>query len=633
MDGNQKQVSFVGAVRLNHRAWKLWWGICPWLFVSVACFCAVSAAGPCVSVWMTARLVEGLAEGQNPRVLVGMAAAQVIVTGVLSLAAEALGRFKCYETDSALCRYDRIFMDKMVSLDYEHMDNQAVYDRYAQIVENDRWSGLGLYQTVVLFESLSASAARILGGVCLTASMFFARVPAGRDDLAWMNHPLWGLGLLGIVIGVSGCSSLCADRGQGYWTRFAAENGLGNRLADFYMSLSRDRKRAVDLRMYGQQEGVGRVYMSRNHPLGLSSPMARYARGPMGLWLACSRACSAVLTAAVYGFVCLKAWAGAYGAGMVTQYTGAWGNLFLGISDLMNGLGRMRSNGCFLEEALDFLDIPNTMYRGSLTTEKRSDRKYEVEFRDVSFRYPGRKEYVLHHVSMKFPVGSRLAVVGMNGSGKTTFIKLLCRLYDPVEGEILLNGIDVRKYREEDYRRLFSVVFQDFQLFSLPLGENIAGGREYEPERAKECLEKAGFGDWRRVLGRGMDTWLYRDLDEAGVFVSGGEAQKIAIARALYRDAPFMVLDEPTAALDPVAEAEIYERLYDIAGDRTAVYISHRLASCKFCDRIAVFHEGEIVQTGSHEELLAVKGGMYERLWRAQAVYYGRGSGEKGELL
>ena len=182
-------------------------------------------------------------------------------------------------------------------------------------------------------------------------------------------------------------------------------------------------------------------------------------------------------------------------------------------------------------------------------------------------------------------------------------------------------------------RRLFSVVFQDFQLFSLPLGENIAGGREYEPERAKECLEKAGFGDWRRVLGRGMDTWLYRDLDEAGVFVSGGEAQKIAIARALYRDAPFMVLDEPTAALDPVAEAEIYERLYDIAGDRTAVYISHRLASCKFCDRIAVFHEGEIVQTGSHEELLAVKGGMYERLWRAQAVYYGRGSGEKGELL
>ena len=516
MDGNQKQVSFVGAVRLNHRAWKLWWGICPWLFVSVACFCAVSAAGPCVSVWMTARLVEGLAEGQNPRVLVGMAAAQVIVTGVLSLAAEALGRFKCYETDSALCRYDRIFMDKMVSLDYEHMDNQAVYDRYAQIVENDRWSGLGLYQTVVLFESLSASAARILGGVCLTASMFFARVPAGRDGLAWMNHPLWGLGLLGIVIGVSGCSSLCADRGQGYWTRFAAENGLGNRLADFYMSLSRDRKRAVDLRMYSQQEGVGKVYMSRNHPLGLSSPMARYARGPMGLWLACSRACSAVLTAAVYGFVCLKAWAGAYGAGMVTQYTGAWGNLFLGISDLMNGLGRMRSNGCFLEEALDFLDIPNTMYRGSLTTEKRRDRQYEVEFRDVSFRYPGRKEYVLHHVSMKFPVGSRLAVVGMNGSGKTTFIKLLCRLYDPVEGEILLNGIDVRKYREEDYRRLFSVVFQDFQLFSLPLGENIAGGREYEPERAKECLEKAGFGDWRRVLGRGMDTWLYRDLDEAG---------------------------------------------------------------------------------------------------------------------
>ena len=294
----------------------------------------------------------------------------------------------------------------------------------------------------------------------------------------------------------------------------------------------------------------------------------------------------------------------------------------LRLADLMNVFGRMRSNGSFLERTYEFLDIPNTMYRGSLTTEKRSDRKYEVEFRDVSFRYPGTEEYVLRHVNMKFPVGSRLAVVGMNGSGKTTFIKLLCRLYDPSEGEILLNGIDVRKYRDEDYRRLFSVVFQDFQLFSLPLGENIARGREYDPGRARECLEKAGFGDWTRVFGRGMDTWLYGDLDEAGVLVSGGEAQKIAIARALYKDAPFMVLDEPTAALDPVAEAEIYERLHDIAGDRTAVYISHRLASCKFCDRIAVFHQGEMVQMGSHEELMADKGGMHERLWGAQAGYY-----------
>lgn len=622
MDRIQGKVSFAQAIRLNHRAWRLWWGICPGLFVSVACFCAARAACPCVSVWMTARLVDELAGGRDPRMLMRLAAMQVAVTGVLALWERGLGRLKQYEEDSALCRYDRIFMDKMFSLDYEHLDNQAVYDRYAQIVEHDKWSGLGLYQTIELFETFGFSVARIVGGVLLTASMFWAKVPGGRGGLAWMNHPLWAVLLLGAVIGISACSSLCAGRGQEYWTRFAAENGLGNRLAVFYMSLSRDRKRAVDLRMYSQQERVGSVYMSRNHPLGPSSPMSRYARGPMGLWLACSKGCSAVLTAAVYGFVCLKAWAGAYGAGRVTQYTGACGNLFLGISDLMNVFGRMRSNGSFLERTYEFLDIPNTMYRGSLTTEKRSDRKYEVEFRDVSFRYPGTEEYVLRHVNMKFPVGSRLAVVGMNGSGKTTFIKLLCRLYDPSEGEILLNGIDVRKYRDEDYRRLFSVVFQDFQLFSLPLGENIARGREYDPGRARECLEKAGFGDWTRVFGRGMDTWLYGDLDEAGVLVSGGEAQKIAIARALYKDAPFMVLDEPTAALDPVAEAEIYERLHDIAGDRTAVYISHRLASCKFCDRIAVFHQGEMVQMGSHEELMVDKGGMYERLWGAQAGYY-----------
>ena len=223
---------------------------------------------------------------------------------------------------------------------------------------------------------------------------------------------------------------------------------------------------------------------------------------------------------------------------------------------------------------------------------------------------------------MKFPVGSRLAVVGMNGSGKTTFIKLLCRLYDPEEGEILLNGIDIRKYRYEDYRRLFSVVFQDFQLFALPLGENVAGSGQYSSKRAARCLMEAGFYNWETVMRQGLDTCLYKELKEEGVEVSGGEAQKIAIARALYRDAPFMILDEPTAALDPVAEAEIYERLHEIAGDRTAVYISHRLSSCKFCDRIAVFHEGTVVQQGNHEELLADMEGMYYRLWRAQAGYY-----------
>ena len=245
-----------------------------------------------------------------------------------------------------------------------------------------------------------------------------------------------------------------------------------------------------------------------------------------------------------------------------------------------------------------------------------------VEFRDVSFRYPGTENWALRHLSVKFEIGKKLAVVGPNGSGKTTFIKLLCRLYDPTEGEILLNGIDIRKYNYREYMDVFSVVFQDFQLLAFSLGQNVAAAPEYDRARAEKALAQAGFGDRLKALPLGTETSLFRDFDENGVEVSGGEGQKIAIARALYKDAPFLILDEPTAALDPIAEAEIYEKLNDMVGDKTAIYISHRLSSCKFCDEIVVFDAGKIIQQGAHETLLADESGEYAQLWNAQAQYY-----------
>lgn len=247
---------------------------------------------------------------------------------------------------------------------------------------------------------------------------------------------------------------------------------------------------------------------------------------------------------------------------------------------------------------------------------------YEVEFCNVSFRYPGMETWALRHVSLKFGAGERLAVVGQNGSGKTTFIKLLCRLYEPDEGAILLNGVDIREYRREEYRKIMSVVFQDFQLFSFSLAQNVAAGMNPDGDRVRESLQRAGFGERLSDMPRGIDTCLYKDFEEEGVEISGGEAQKIALARALYKDALIVVLDEPTAALDPVAEYEIYSSFNGIVGDRTAVYISHRLASCRFCDDIAVFHKGELVQRGTHEELVARKEGKYFELWTAQAQHY-----------
>lgn len=275
-----------------------------------------------------------------------------------------------------------------------------------------------------------------------------------------------------------------------------------------------------------------------------------------------------------------------------------------------------------MKRYLDYFDIPNPMYQGSLSVEKRDDDRYEVEFRDVSFRYPNTEAYALRHVSMKFRIGEKLAVVGRNGSGKTTFIKLLCRLYDPTEGEILLNGVDIRKYDYAEYQALFSVVFQDFRLFAFSLGQNVTAGADVDCARAEVCLREAGLGERLLRMPDGLDTMLYRDFDPHGVVISGGEAQKIAIARALYKNAPFLVLDEPTAALDPVSEYEVYRKFNAISGGKTALYISHRLASCRFCDEILVFSAGSIVQHGTHEALLQEKNGEYARLWHAQAQYY-----------
>lgn len=274
----------------------------------------------------------------------------------------------------------------------------------------------------------------------------------------------------------------------------------------------------------------------------------------------------------------------------------------------------------YLSTYEDFIAQPSMAYDGTLPIEKRDDGQYEFAFHDVSFSYPGTDLPVLEHVTLSFAVGDKTALVGRNGAGKTTLIKLLCRLYEPTSGYITLNGIDIRKYSYKEYTQAFSVVFQDFHLFSLPLDENIAAGTEIDEAALQSSLAKVGLTDRVQQLPQGVRTRLYNN-NGSGVDLSGGEAQRTAIARALYKDAPFVILDEPTAALDPIAEAEIYEQFSQMTAGKTAVYISHRMSSCKFCDRIIVLDHGRIAEDGTHDTLLA-NHGIYANLYETQAQYY-----------
>ena len=454
-------------------------------------------------------------------------------------------------------------------------------------------------------------------GIIMVIPMFTSKVTHAAN-LNWLNSPVVDILFFVLVCLTIYCSvtvgSITAFKLTDVW-----ESGrLVNRVHNAFGYIGKEQKQALDVRMY-EQEKISRNYCERDN---FFNHLKGYWHSAAGLSRHIVSSYGAFLSIFVYLFVCLKAYAGAYPVGSVVQYIQSLTLLTAGLAGLVDNIGYMQDNEKYIELVFEFFDTPNKMYQGTLPTEKRMDREYVVEFRDVSFKYPGSDLWALRHVNMKFKVGKRLAIVGENGSGKTTFIKLLCRLYDPQEGQILLNGIDIRKYNYRDYMDVFSVVFQDFQLLSQPLGANVAGASEYEADRVVRALTDAGFGDRLAELPDGLETMLYKDFGENGVEVSGGEAQKIAIARALYKDAPFIILDEPTASLDPIAEAEIYAKFNDISGDKTAIYISHRLSSCKFCDEIAVFHEGAVIQQGTHAELVADVNGKYHELWDAQAQYY-----------
>ena len=319
-----------------------------------------------------------------------------------------------------------------------------------------------------------------------------------------------------------------------------------------------------------------------------------------------------------------KAINGEISVGTVVLYAGSIQVFISSISTLIYSLGDLIGSCEQMNPYIDLFAIPVCEIQGTepVPTEYSAWKPLVVEFHDVSFRYPNTDTWALKHVSLTIGFGERVAVVGMNGSGKTTLIKLLCRLYEPTEGTITLNGRNIQSIEIDEYRRLFGVVFQDYQLFSFTLGQNVAVSSTYEERSVYDALAKAGILSWAENLPEKLDTALFQDFEENGVEISGGEAQKIAIARAVYKQAHFLILDEPTAALDPRAEYTMYKNIHQLVEGSSIVYISHRLSSCRFCSRILVFHEGQIVQTGSHDELVQDQAGKYYELWNAQAQFY-----------
>ena len=248
---------------------------------------------------------------------------------------------------------------------------------------------------------------------------------------------------------------------------------------------------------------------------------------------------------------------------------------------------------------------------------------YEFEFRNVSWKYPGSDRYIFRNLNLIIPKGQKLAVVGNNGAGKSSFIKLLLRLYDVTEGEVLCNGINIKQFERRQYYEIFSAVFQEIYPLGFSAANNIgvSDGLQIDRQRVNSCIQRAGLSDKINALKYGADTCVLKIIDDEGIEFSGGEKQKFMIARALYKNGAVMVLDEPTAALDPLAEREIYEKFNDLTENKTTIYVSHRLSSTRFCDAIALFENGSLVEYGTHEELMKLNK-KYTEMFHIQAEYY-----------
>ncbi|MBR4777681.1 MAG: ABC transporter ATP-binding protein [Lachnospiraceae bacterium] len=323
------------------------------------------------------------------------------------------------------------------------------------------------------------------------------------------------------------------------------------------------------------------------------------------------------------GFLAIK---GVFSLGVLVQMIQAADELNNTLGGLVSNTQEILKRCNYAYEFVLFMEYPEALEKG----EKAVDKEIrEIEFRNVSFKYPGTDKMILDNISIKIRSGEHLSIVGLNGAGKTTFIKLLCRLYDPTSGEILVNGVNIKEYDYQQYMALFAPVFQDFRLFAFPIEENIML-KDGEDEKCSEedsrkvdkIIELVNLKEMMDKLEKGKKTIMFKYFDESGIEPSGGEQQKIAIARALYKESPVVILDEPTAALDPIAEYEIYRQFHTLVGDKTAFYISHRLSSCRFCDNIAVFSDGKIAEYGNHDALINISDGIYAKMFEAQAQYY-----------
>ena len=580
----------------------------------------IASAQPFVNIYFSSLILDGLFRMDSFESIFKNVLIMLCIDSVLILIRWGLELINWVKKHELTQKINKMIVDKTMDIDFDILEKHETLDMYKKAKDGSTAGGdiRGFIDNLAgIIEKIST----IVYSLVLLIPLFIplAENAGNLTGLGFFLNQWYSFVVMLVVLAVHVFMSYKANkRSSELQMQFFEKNVSYNRYFGYWFNLIFDYSIGKYIRLYKMQKLMTKRVQETNDKLEEEGNtwIKKDIRNSMIPLLS-----QCFMQLASYAYVGLKAVFGLVSAGKCIMYVSSYTKLVESITGISSNFVQLKMQSRYLSFFYDYMEIKNKRYDGTIPTEKRDDNVYELEFRDVSFKYANSETWALRHVNQKITLGTKNAVVGKNGAGKTTFIKLLCRLYEPTEGQILLNGVDIRYYDNEEYAKLFAIVFQDFNLFSFPLGENVSGSNVYDRERAKKCLIDAGFGERLSKMEKGLDTQLYQYDDENGVEISGGEAQKIAIARSLYKDAPFVIMDEPTSALDPVAEFEIYQRFDQMVEGKTSIYISHRMSSCRFCDNIIVFDEGKIIDQGSHDKLMSNKG-LYSELWNAQAQYY-----------
>lgn len=575
----------------------------------------VSSLKPFINILFTAKIINLLSDGKDFKTVMLYITIAVAINFILFFLDSFLDEYSQNLRNLLLNKENKKVASKLFRTEYQKLENSE----YKELIhkheeaEKSRWSRFPYFVWTTY---------RFLNGLftlIISVIIIFPLLKVGftKTGDTFFEKPIFLITIISAILAMAVIILLVAVNINKSYLKANESYAELDRIFYSFLDIFGDYRTGKEIRIYKEQNLIDSIATSKILTDGektLRKISMHTAKASSFVAIL-----GAVVGFGVYLFIGIKGLLGLFSIGSLVLYCGSFMQIINGIMMMANTFGKLQEIIPLAKRYFEILDTKDEMTYGDKVLDLSGG--FEIEFKNVSFKYPGAENYALQNVNLKIKNGEHLAVVGRNGSGKTTFIKLMCRLYDVTDGEILINGVNIKDYTKDSIIKLYSVVFQDFKIFSVSLKDNICANSDFESDRFYACLENADIKERTEHMPNKENTYLYKDLDENGVEISGGEAQKLALARALYKDAPIVVLDEPTAALDPIAENEIYTRFNTFVQGKTAIYISHRLSSCAFCDKIAVFNNAKLAETGTHKDLLSA-GGKYAELWNAQAKYY-----------